>query len=115
MSDQPSNPKKKSHKAKPATLNDVLNKHWDGEVPLTTLDDPPPNPRGATATASFIEAVEAAAPRWVLLPVPVLSRRDANRFMTAFRRRNLDATARQSITTPTAWSVYVRVKPTVDN
>ncbi len=113
MSDQPSNPKKRSAPRPP--LNDVLNKHWDGKTSLPMLDALPPSARDASITSSFIAQVEAAAPRWVLLPVPITSPRDANRFMNTFRRRNLDATSRRHITTPAAWSVYVRVKPTVDD
>ncbi len=115
MSEQPSNPKKQSHKAKPAKLDDVLTKHWADGVSLTTVVEPPPAPRQTTVTASFIHEVEAAAPRWVLLPVPVLTSADANRFMSMFRRRNLDAVVRRSTITAKSWSVYVRVKPTVDN
>ncbi len=93
----------------PLTLDDYLAKHWNGDA-LITLDELTPDPTTMSTSARFTEQVTAAAPRWVMLPVPPARRADAKRHVAALRRRGLEAAMRPHPDSTTAWAVWARAK-----
>lgn len=96
-------------RAKNPTLDDVLDKHWTGGD-LVIVDDLPPDPATLSSSAQFAAQVNAAAPRWVMLPVPPGRLHAVKRHVTALRRRGLEATMRPHPDSSTAWAVWARAK-----
>lgn len=96
-------------KVKAPTLDDHLDKHWNGED-LHTLDELPPDPSTMTASARFAAEVAQAAPRWVMLPVPPANREMAKRNVAALRRRGMESAMRPHPDNHTAWAVWARAK-----
>lgn len=90
-------------------LDDHLERHWNGDALITTTELPP-DPASLSASARFAAQVEAAAPKWVMLPVPPAKRDVAKRHTAALRRRGLDAAMRPHPESSTAWAVWARAK-----
>ena len=93
----------------PPTLDDHLDRHWKGGR-LVIVDELPPDPSTMSASAKFAAEVIAAAPAWVMLPVPPARRDAAKRHVSALRRRGLDAAMRPHPDSTTAWAIWARAK-----
>jgi hypothetical protein len=99
----------KTPRASKPTLDDHLDRHWNGEQ-LLTMDELPPDPSTLSASARFAAEVEAAAPKWVMLPVPPAKRDVAKRHTAALRRRGLEAAMRPHPESSTAWAIWAKAK-----
>jgi hypothetical protein len=96
-----------------AGLDQVLTRHWtDTTTALVIAPEPPADPSTLSASARFADAVTAAAPNWVMLPIPPQSRDAAKRHVNALKRRGLDAVMRPSPDNTRAWAIWATARVT---
>lgn len=98
-------------KNRSAGLDQVLTRHWiDNPTPLVIAAEPPADPSTLSASARFADAVVAAAPNWVMLPIPPQSRDAAKRHVNALKRRGLDAVMRPHAENSRAWAIWATAR-----
>lgn len=107
-----SKPAKRPTGTRAPALVDVLAATWQPGDVLEQLEDLPADTSRATVVGHFADAVRAAAPRWVRLPIDPAPRKDAARYVTSLRNQGLDATLRPTGVTSSTWNVYARAKHT---
>ena len=94
-----------------AGLDQVLTRHWiDNPTPLVIAAEPPADPATLSASARFADAVAAAAPNWVMLPIPPQARDAAKRHVNALKRRGLDAVMRPHPENSRAWAIWATAR-----
>ena len=88
-------------------LEHALERHWQSASDLETALELPAS-SAESVVGSFVHAVHARAPRWVLVPLPPLTRNRAYRYLAALRRRGLQAVLRPSPGQTHRYSIWTR-------